>query len=286
MPTWKRNKSDMAEECRDLEWLPRGRHGWDCTLASLAFGMRIEIPGAVADLNAWASHHGVPPSARYAELGERALVLWHGTSRERADKIAEHGLFHKRGLWTARHPMISHSYCRSRSERFGTDGAVVCIVVDQSSLVECQDFTTEMNGSILRFHHPLPPEVVEYVLTHEEIRFTGVERAASPRPWPAVRFKHVSGNWVPVQRAPVRFLDAEQFSTLDEFLALCLARLARELGSFSAIEAFSVLYSLTRPWDCLEHGQIMDLLHSATWLTSHRGKWTIFEPNPEAEGTE
>ena len=281
---WKRNKTDMAEECRDLKWLPRGRHGWDCTLASLAFGMRMEIPGAAADLNAWASRHGVPPSARYAELGERALVLWHGTSRERADKIAAHGLFHKRGLWTARHPMISHSYCRSRSERFGTDGAVVCIVLDQSALVEGQDFTTEGNGSILRFHHPLPPEVVEYVLTHEEVRFTGIERAAGPRPWPAVRLKHVSGCWVPVQRPPVRFLASEQFSTLGEFLILCLSRLSHELGCFSAIEVFSVLYSLVRPWDCLEHGQIMDLLSSASLQTLHRRQWTIFEPNPQVEG--
>ena len=283
---WKRNKTDIAEECRDLEWLPRHRCGWDCTLSSLAFGMRMEIPGAVADLNAWASRHGAPPSARYAELGERALVLWHGTSRQRADKIAEHGLFHKRGLWTARRPRISHSYCRSRSERFGTDGAMVCIVLDQSHLVEGQDFTTEAGGSILRFHHPLPPDVVEYVLTHQEICFTGIERAASPRPWPTARYKHVSGGRIPVQRPPVRFLDSDGFSTLGEFLDLCLARLAGELGPFSAIEAFSVLYSLVRPWDCLEHRQIMDLLGSEAWQTVHRGKWTIFEPSPQAEVTE
>ena len=153
----------------------------------------------------------------------------------------------------------------------------------RAALVEGQDFTTEGNGSILRFHHRLPPEAVEYVLTHDEIRFTGIERAATPSPWPAVRFKHVSGRWVPVQRPPVRFLDAEQFSTLREFLALCLSRLARELGSFSAIEVFSVLYSLAQPWDCLDHGQIMDLLHAATWLTSHRRKWTVFTPEPQVD---
>jgi hypothetical protein len=160
---------------------------------------------------------------------------------------------------------------------------VVCIVVDQSSLVEGADFTTEGNGSILSFHHLLPPEVVEYVLMRQEIRVTGIERAAIPRPWPAARLKHVSGHWVPVQRPPVRFLDAEQLSTLDEFLALCVSRLSHGLGYFSAIEVFSVLYSPVRPWDCLEHRQIMDLLHSTTRQVLHRGNWTLFEPSPEAE---
>lgn len=106
---WKRNKSDLAQEFPDLEFVPHGRSAWDCTLCCLAYGMRMEIQGASPNLNMWAARHGVPASESYARLGDSALVLWHGTSRERADKIAAHGLFHKRGLWTARHPNVPHS---------------------------------------------------------------------------------------------------------------------------------------------------------------------------------
>ena len=86
-----------------------GRSAWDCTLASLAYGMRMDIPGAWPDLDAWAARHGVEGSKSYQTLGASAVVLRHGTARERADKIAEHGLFFKKGLWTARHPTRARS---------------------------------------------------------------------------------------------------------------------------------------------------------------------------------
>ena len=84
----------ISEGLHDLQYLPRQRCGWDCTLASLAYAARTVIEGARPDLAAWAARHGVSASARYRELESDALVLWHGTSRERAGKIAEHGLFH------------------------------------------------------------------------------------------------------------------------------------------------------------------------------------------------
>ena len=109
---WKKNKSLLAQKYPDLEYLPQGRSSWDYTLSCLAYGMRMDISRAVPDLNAWAARHGVPPGKLYAELGKNALLLWHGTSRERAEKIIEHGLFHKKGLWTALHPKIPHDFCR------------------------------------------------------------------------------------------------------------------------------------------------------------------------------
>jgi hypothetical protein len=64
----------------------------------------MDIPGVKANLNDWATRHGVPGSGSYERLGPSAMVLWHGRSRERAEKIAKHGFFHNRGLWIATHP--------------------------------------------------------------------------------------------------------------------------------------------------------------------------------------
>ena len=277
---WKRNKSGLARDYPDLGFLPPGRSAWDCTLACLAYGIRMDMPGAPPDLNAWATRHGIVASESYAELGRSALVLWHGTSRERADSIAEHGLFHKKGLWTARHPSIPHSFCRMRSERFGTEGAVVCLVLDREQLVEGADFEAE-NENIVRFHHRLPPSAVEYVLVREGIRFSGAKRAASPCPWPKARFKHSSGQWVPLQQPPVRFSETESFSTLSEYLRLCILELFGQLNGVAPLELLSALHSLVEPPDCLRHGEILELLESLSVRIQKVAKYKLFMPNQE-----
>ncbi len=258
--------------------MPPGQSAWDCTLACLAYGMRMDIPRALPDLNVWATHHGLPGSKSYERLGESALVLWHGTSRERANKILEHGLFHKRGLWTARRPHIPHAFCRMRSERFGTEGAVICLVLDRTQLVEGRDFESEAKGNVLRFHRGLSADVVEYLLVREEIRFVGTDRASEPKPWPRARFKHSSGQWKPVQRAPVRFSEAESFSSLPEFQHLCTARLLQELNGVTPLEVFSVLHSLVQPWESLRHDDVLDLLDSHSLRVHKAGRWKIFRP--------
>ena len=259
---WRKNKSALAHEFPDLAYLPHGRAAWDCTLSCLAYGMRQDITKASVHLNAWATRHGLPASGSYADLGDDALVLWHGTSRERAERIAEHGLFHKKGLWTARHPRIPHSFCRMRSEQFGTEGAVVCIVMDRRSVVDGRNVESTGDGNVVRFHHGLPPEVVQYVLVREEIRFTGADRAGDPKPWPKAQFKFSSGAWRPVQRTPVRFSEVEAFSTLAEFLELCVHRLLADLSAVSSLEALSVLHSLIGPLDCVRNQGVIDLVAS------------------------
>jgi len=112
---WKTNRKLVAEGFPDLKYFPKERAGWDATLSCLAYGVRMDIERAIPDLGAWAARHCLPVSGRYAEFGGDALVLWHGTSHERAEEIAEHGLFHKRGLWAAKHPAIPHGFCRTRS---------------------------------------------------------------------------------------------------------------------------------------------------------------------------
>jgi len=282
---WKRNKSDLAHTFPDLRFLPHGRSAWDCTLSCLAYGMRMDMPGVPPNLNVWATRHGVAASESYAELGQSALVLWHGTSRERADKIAEHGLFHKKGLWTAHHPNVPHAFCRGRSERFGTEGAVVCLVLDRNQLVEGRDFEVEPNENVVRFQHGLPPEVVEYILVREEIRFSGSSRASLPKPWPKTRFKHSSGEWRPVQQTPVRFSESESFSTLPEYVHLCISKLLNELNGVAPLEVLSVLHSLVEPSDSLRHGDILDLLDSLSSRIRRAGKWKVFVPNQEVQAT-
>ncbi len=253
----------VAEGYSDLAYLPRDRHGWDCTLAAVAYGCRRLIEAGPPDLAAWAARHGLPASERYHGLGPHALVLWHGTSRERADRIAEHGLFHKRGLWTTLNPMIAHGFCRSRSERFGTEGAVVCLVLDSRDHEEGHDYETEGAGDVMRFHRGLPPEVVEYALVHDEARFAAPSRARDPSPWPRARSRKRSGQWIPVQQPPVRYSDSLTYSSVEDFVALCVDRLLRELTRVTALEVFSTVYALVEPWAGLPHETVFGALEQA-----------------------
>jgi hypothetical protein len=258
--TWRKNRRLAGGGLNDLEYVPTDRHGWDCTLAALAYGARREIERRPPDLNAWAARHGAPASARYEAIGPDAWVLWHGTTRPRAERIVEHGLFHFKGLWTTFRPRIAHGFCRGRSDRFGPPGAMVCLVLDRAELTEGHDYDIEGAGAVVRFHGRLGPEVVEYVLFSDEVRFTGEERAAAPQPWRTGRFKRQGRGWVPVQRSPVRYSETEAYSTVEEFAQLTALRLFADLGAVAAIELFSTLYALMRPWDVLAHEDVKAIL--------------------------
>ena len=258
--TWRKNRRLAAGGLKDLEYVPADRHAWDCTLAALAFGVRREIERRPPDLNAWAVRHGAPASARYEAIGRDAWVLWHGTTRPRAERIVEHGLFHFKGLWTTFQPRIAHGFCRGRSDRYGPPGAMVCLVLDRGELTEGHDFDIEGAGDVVRFHGRLGPEVVEYVLFSDEVRFTREERARSPQPWRTGRFKRQSGVWAPVQQPPVRYSETEAYSSVGEFVQLTALRLFADLGAVAAIELFSTLYALMRPWDALAHEDVMAIL--------------------------
>jgi hypothetical protein len=269
---WPRNRRLVEEGFRDLAYVPRDRTGWDMTLASLAFGVRRVIERHPPDLNGWAARHGASGSRRFEELGRDATVLWHGTSRERAARIREHGLFHFKGLWTTFDPSTAHLFCRSRSARFATEGAMVCLLLDERELEEGRHYEAESGGEIRRFHGPLPPEVVEYVLVREEIRFVGEERAREPAPWREAQFKKQSGAWLTKQRAPVRFSRDAGYSTVEEFARLTVERLLEELGELAPIEVFSALYALVRPWEALRHEAVMALIEAACAPARRREK--------------
>lgn len=271
---WKKNKRLLKEGFADLEYVPVERCGWDCTVASLAYAARLRLGKRIPDLGAWAVRHGLPASSRYAELADKALVLWHGTSETRALQIEEHGLFSKGGVWATINPFISHGFCRSRADRFGAEGAVICLVLDRDTIVEGADY--EMEGDeIYRFHHRIGPAAVEYILTREQIRFTGTARAMGLSPWPSARFKRQEGDWVPLQKAPVRYSEGASYSSVPEFLTLCAQRLIEELGEVTALEVFSTLYACIRPWDALRHEDVIELLESCTPARRFRA-WPMF----------
>lgn len=106
--------------------------------------------------------------------------------------------------WIRRSPT---SYGRPRSEQFGTEGTAVCPLLARPPVAVDQDYDVEDKGNINRFRHRLPSDVVEYILTHETIRFAGESRARCPSPWPGGRFKTCSGSGVPVQRTPVESMN-------------------------------------------------------------------------------
>ncbi|MFH1567743.1 MAG: hypothetical protein ABIL09_07055 [Gemmatimonadota bacterium] len=255
---WHRNRQAIKRGYPDLEYLPRTRAGWNATLAAQAFSARLNREGS-ADLNQWAVMHGCPPSARYAELGRRSLVLWHGTSDERADRIRQVGLAARGGLWTTTEPRIAHGYTRSRSTQFGVGSATVVLVLDREALAEGMHFTQE-SPAIYRFHGALGREQIEYILWADRIEFRGERRAPEPPAWGRARFKRQGGRYVPLSQPPVRLDDERAYGTLPEWLELSVARILAALGRAQAVEVFSSLYATMEPWDALEHEAVFGVL--------------------------
>ena len=269
---WSKNRKMVKRGFPDLQYLPKARTGWNATLAALAFALRRQLDGR-ADLNTWASMHGCVASARYADLGSDALVLWHGTSEARAERIKEVGLFHKKGLWTTMDPRVAHGYTRGRagsSGEYGAGSATIVLVLDRRELTEGVHYSHE-GPSIHRFHSGMDARYVEYICWADRVEFRGSDRAAEPSPWGRARFKRQGGSWVPLSRPPVR-LDADVFyNTFDEWLELSLRRVLSVRGSATALEVFSSLYATLDPWAPLEHEEILLRLESLSSTARPRG---------------
>jgi len=266
---WSRNRRLVRRGFRDLEYLPRSRPGWNATLAALAYSARRLAAGS-CDLNLWATMNGCPASVRYTDLGDSALVLWHGTSAARAAQIAKFGLFHKRGLWTTLEPKIAHGFSRSRARAYGAGSATVVLLLDRRDVGEGTDYYLE-TPEVLRFHAGLPAKSIEYLLWDERIDFLGERKDKSPKPWGVARFKKKARRWVPLSRPPVRFDHQQSYSNVDEWLHLSIGRVLSTLGSASAIEVFSSLYSTIDPWEALEHDAVFRALERLSQPPKLRG---------------
>ncbi len=252
---WRKDRKLVRTGFKDLEYLPRARSAWNATLAAYAYSLRRQLAGS-ADLNLWAAMHGCPPSARYEQLGEDGLVLWHGTSAVRAEKIRQFGLFHKKGVWAALEPTVAHGFTRGRSRAYQAGSAMVVLLVSET---EWQN-KAEYSPTVVRFHTNVPPECVAYILWDDRIELLEPHKAEQPKPWGIARFKKDQGQWVPISRPPVRLDEGHTYSDLTAWLELSIARILGILGSASAIEIFSPLYATVRPWDALEHKQIFAAL--------------------------
>jgi hypothetical protein len=213
------------------------------TLAALAYSARrlvrehVErLPAVTADLNLWAAMHGAPPSARYEELGNDALVLWHGTSALRAEKIRQHGLVRKRGVWATTEPFIAHGYTRGRSRAFQAGSAMICLVIDKN---EWHGRASLDSPRIARFHCDIPADCIAYVVWSDRIEFVGGQKAALPKSWGVARFKKHSGQWLPCSKTPVRLDGERSYSSLSTWLDASVERIMGALGCAAAADIFS-----------------------------------------------
>ena len=281
-PDWSKNRRLVRRGFKELEYLPPSRSGWNATLAALAYSARRLIAGS-SDLNLWAAMNGCPASARYRELGDNALVLWHGTSAARAAQIARFGLFHKRGLWTTLEPKIAHGFSRSRAHQYRAGSATVVLLLDRSDVAEGTHYDRE-TPDVLRFHAGLPAESIEYLLWDHRIEFLGERKARWPKPWGVARFKKKAGRWVPLSRPPVRFDHEQSYSNVSEWLHLSIRRILSTLGSASAIEVFSSLYSTIDPWDALEHSAVFGALERLSETPKARGGLREYSAATEPDG--
>jgi hypothetical protein len=224
--------------------------------------------------------HGCPASARYQELGEDALVLWHGTTARRAERIAQYGLFHKRGVWAALEPKIAHGFSRFRGRAYRAGSAAVVLLLDGREVRSGVHYDEE-TAEVLRFHSALPAESIEYILWDDRIEFLGPRRVRQPRPWGVARFKKKNGRWEPLSRPPVWF-DAEHgYDDLGGWLHLSIERILSTLGSAAAIEIFSTLYATIEPWEALRHQAIFEALERLCRASRHRSGVELFSLKKE-----
>lgn len=267
-PDWSPNQKLVRAGFRDLKYLPRS--GWNATLAAHAYAARRQFSRS-ADLNLWATMHNAPASARYEALAEDALVFWHGTSAPRAEKIAQFGLFHKRGLWATSEPRIAHGYTRIRSHTYKAGAAIIVLVLDRTSVKEGVHYHHN-SPEIFRFHSRIPPEAIEYILWDDRVEFVGAQQAKSPKRWGTARFKKVEDQWYPRSHPPVRFDNEHTYDDKEGWLRLSIQRILSTLQSALAVEIFSSLYATIAPWEVLTHTDIFSALEDVCGLPRRRGR--------------
>jgi hypothetical protein len=271
-PDWSPNQKLVRAGFQDLKYLPRS--GWNATLAAHAYAARQQL-SRFADLNLWAAMHNAPASARYEELAEDALVLWHGTSAARAEKISQFGLFHKRGLWTASEPRIAHGYTRERSGAYRAGSATVVLVLDRTTVEEGVHYHHD-SPEIFRFHSGIPREAIEYILWDDRVEFVGAQQAKLPKRWGVARFKKVEGQWYLRSQPPVRFDNEHTYDDKEGWLRLSIQRIISTLQSALAVEVFSSLYATIAPWEVLTHEDIFSALEDVCSASRRRGRYQWF----------
>ncbi len=255
-----------------LDELLRGPKGeWDFLHIAEAYAARQQR-GADSSLSDFAVEHGALASPLYEETRERNLVLWHGTSLERAERILEHGFFHCKGVWMAVRTSTPLSFARNRAREFDGRPAILVSVIDLDRYREGEHF--EERRSETRFTDDVPPDVVQYLLTDREFRYVGRGRVRGYELPAKPGFTRKDGRWIVPTRNPATF-DARlglTYRTVGEWLDLKLGRFFAEQRRATALEAFCVVYANCLPTEAIGREEV------AGWLmrecgTAGRSRW-------------
>jgi hypothetical protein len=255
-----------------LDELLRGPKGeWDFLRIAEAYAARQQRR-ADSSLNDFAVEHGALASPLYEETKEHNLVLWHGTSLERAEKILEHGFFHCKGVWMAVKTSTPLSFARNRAGQSEGRPAILVSVIDLDRYREGLHF--EGRWSETRFRDDVPPDVVQYLLTDREFRYVGAGRVRGYELPTKASFARKDGQWVVPTRNPATF-DARlglTYTTVAEWLDLKLGRFFAEQRRATVLEAFCAVYANCHPSEAIGREEV------AGWLmgeceTASRSRW-------------
>ncbi len=234
---------------------------WDFLHIAEAYAARQQRVGSVT-LNEFAVEHGGLASALYEEAQDHSLVLWHGTSLERAEKILEHGFFHCKGVWMALNTSTPLSFARNRAGQSGGRPAILISVIDLDAYRPGVHFDDARD---IRFMDDVPPEVVQYVLTDRDFRYVGKARARKHRLPTKARFVRKRGRWTAPTQNPAVF-DAktdQTYRTAVEWLGLKLTRFFTGLSRATPMEAFCAVYATCDPTQAIPRDEV------AEWLAAN-----------------
>jgi len=248
---------------------PKGK--WDFLHIAEAYAVRQQRR-ADCSLNDFAVEHGALASPLYEETKERNLVLWHGTTLERAEKILEHGFFHCKGVWMAVKTSTPLSFAQNRAREFDGRPAILVSVIDLDRYREGVHFEGRWRET--RFTDDVPPEVVQYLLTDREFRYVGTGRVRGYELPTKASFARKDGEWVVPTRNPATF-DARlglAYTTVGEWLDLKLGRFFAEQRRATALEAFCAVYANCQPAEAIGREEVAGWLMSECG-TAGRSRW-------------
>lgn len=109
---------------------------------------------------------------------EGKLLLWHGTTAERAQAILQDGFCRLKGTWMTENARQAHSIAHFQAKRWKGLPAILISVVDFRQLKEETDFEVESPG-VYVFRFRVSPKVIQYLLTPDGLQMVG--RAKHPR---------------------------------------------------------------------------------------------------------
>ncbi|UCC67194.1 MAG: hypothetical protein JSV79_08605 [Armatimonadota bacterium] len=244
---------------------------WDFLHIAEAYAARQQ-QRADSSLNDFAVEHGALASPLYQETKERNLVLWHGTSLERAEKILEHGFFHCKGVWMAVKTSTPLTFARNRAREFDGRPAILVSVIDLDRYREGVHFDERWGET--RFRDDVPPDVVQYLLTDREFRYVGEGRTAGYRLPVKASFVRRKRGWASPTQNPATF-DARlglTYTMASEWLGLKLDRFFAEQRRATALEAFCAVYANCHPTEAISREKLAGWLMSEC-ETAARSRW-------------